>query len=191
MTGVQTCALSISRADLFDMMLKIYEATGQEASKLVIQDLGTVVNAITARGKVGEIGTSKIVQLTLWAPRMLKADWDILTAHTFGIGLETNFARKQAAKTIFNVVLATGAILAIAAAMGADVETDPRSSDFLTIKIGNTRFRVPFTRGMTQIVTLIARIITQETKSTATGIDRKSTRLNSSHIPLSRMPSSA
>lgn len=159
-----------ARADLFDMMAKVYEGTGNKMSKPLAEDIGTLVNAITARGKVGQIGASKPVQLLMWAPKMLKADWDILTAHTFGAGLRTGFTRKEAAKTVFNVILATAALDAIAIGMGADVELDPRSSDFLAIRIGNTTIKNPFPRGMTQIVTLISRLITQQTKDSRTKI---------------------
>jgi len=176
----QTSAIR-ARADLFDMMIDISEKTNEKIDDVLIKDLGSVVNAITARGKVGRIGASGPVQLLMWAPRMLKADWDVLTVHTFGAGLKTNFARKQSAKTITNVVIATAAVAAIASAMGADVEKDPRSSDFLQIKKGNTRIRIPFTRGMTQIVTLFARAAMglagkPAVKSTTTG---ELTKLNS------------
>src|SRR3990167_2209127 len=165
-----------TKTSLFKIQKKIYEKTGLPLDDVILKDIGTIVNTITARGKVGQIGSSKPVQLLLWAPRMLKADWDILTGHTFGMGLETNFARVQATKTIFNVVVATAAVAAIAEGLGATVEKDPRSSDFLQIKSGNTRFRIPFTRGTTQIVTLMARLATQSSKSTTTG---KITELNS------------
>ena len=158
-----------AKTGLFKIQKKIYEKTGMPLDDVILKDIGNIVNTITARGKVGQIGSSKPVQLLLWAPKMLKADWDVLTAHTFGAGLETNFARVQAAKTIFNVVVATATIAAIAEGMGATVEKDPRSSDFLQIKSGNTRFRIPFTRGMTQIVTLISRLATSSTKSSTTG----------------------
>ena len=165
-----------ARAGLFDMMLDIYKETGKKADDVLIKDLGNVVNAITARGKVGRIGASKPVELLMWAPRMLKADWDILTGHTFGAGLKTNFAKVQAVKTIINVTIATAATVAIAKAMGAEVETDPTSSDYLQIKKNDTRIRIPFPRGAIQIVTLMARLATGRTKSTITGI---STPLNS------------
>jgi hypothetical protein len=158
-----------ARMGLFKIQKKIYEKTGMPLTDVILEDMGTVINAITARGKLGRIGGSPLVTLFLWAPKMLKADWDVLTAHTFGFGLKTNFARKQAAKTIFNVVVATAGITAIAKSMGAEVETDPRSTDFLKIKVGNTRINTPFARGMPQIVTLFARLLTQKTKS-STGI---------------------
>lgn len=161
-----------ARRGLFKIQKNVYEKRGIPLDKAILEDMGTVINAITARGKVGRIGASAPVQILMWAPRMLKADWDILTAHTFGFGLKTNIAREQAVKTIVGVVVATAAITAIAEAMGADVEKDPTSTDFLKIKVGNTRINSPFARGMPQIVTLFARLITQETKSSY-GIKRK------------------
>ncbi len=147
-----------ARMGLFKIMKQITENSKAGLTDAALRDIGTQVNAITARGKLGQIGTSKLVRALMWAPRMLKADWDILTGHTFGAGLETGFGRKQAAKTTFTVVVATAGLLAIAEAMGAEVEKDPRSSNFLSFKVGNTWFKVPFARGMPQIVTLFSRI---------------------------------
>jgi len=161
-----------ARRGLFKIQKKIYEKKGIPLTDIILEDMGTVINAITARGKVGKIGSSAPVQLLMWAPRMLKADWDVLTAHTLGFGLKTGFARVQAAKTVANVVIATAAITAIAKAMGADVETNPLSTDFLKIKIGNTRINTPFARGMPQIVTLFARLATWKTKNSS-GIIQK------------------
>lgn len=162
-----------ARQSLFKMYTKVYKATNTPIDDALLRDIGTQVNAITARGRVDKIGTSQPVKMLMWAPRMLKADWDILTAHTFGLGLETTVGKKMAAKTIFSVVVITAAITAIAKSMGADVETDPRSSDFLRIKVGNTRFNMPLIRGMPQIVTLAARVLTQESKSSTTGLISK------------------
>lgn len=54
------------------------------------------------------------------------------------------------------------------------VETDPRSSDFLKIRSGNTRFDI--TGGKGSLITLAARAISMQTKSNSTG---KVTPLNS------------
>jgi hypothetical protein len=51
--------------------------------------------------------------------------------------------------------------------LGADVETDPRSSDFGKIRIGDTRFDV--TGGMASLITLAWRLKTNSTKSSTTG----------------------
>jgi len=158
-----------ARRGLFKIQKKIYEAKGIPLDDVVLKDIGTVINAITARGKVGMFLGSKPTQLLLWAPKMMKADWDVLTAHTFGYGLKTKTARIQAVKTITNVVIATAGVTAIAEAMGATVEKNPLSTDFLAIRIGNTRIKTPFGRGMPQIVTLFSRLLTQKTKY-STGI---------------------
>lgn len=156
-----------ARRSLFKIQKKIYEAKGIPLDDVVLGDIGTTVNAITARGRVGQVLGSRPIQLLMWAPRMMKADWDVLTAHTFGFGLKTNVARIQAVKTITNVVIATAAISAIAEAMGAEVEKNPIATNFLRIKIGNTVINSPFARGMPQIVTLFARLLTQKTKTSA------------------------
>lgn len=160
-----------ARADLFDMLYNTRKAAGMELNDTVIKDIGTHVNAITARGKMGQIGNSKIVSLLLWAPKMLKADWDILTGHTFGVGLETKTMRVEALKTIVGVAVATAATAAIADAIDpGSVEFDPRSANFMAIKKGKTTIKIPFPRGMTQLVILMSRLITKQSKSSQTGI---------------------
>jgi hypothetical protein len=164
MTAFQGSAIR-ARMELFDMFANMAKKKGMEMDTQLARDIGNHVNAITARGKVGAIGGSPVTKLLLWAPRMLKADWDILTAHTGGKGLKTNLMRKQAARTILQTVALTAATAAMAEGMGADVEWDPRSNKFLSIKWGNTTFKNPFPRGMAQIVTLLARGFTQQTKN--------------------------
>ncbi len=161
-----------ARKGLFKIMKKVYQKKGIPLDNVVLEDIGNVVNSITARGKTGRILSSPIIQTLMWAPKMLKADWDVLTGHTFGFGLKTNVARVEAAKTIFNLVVVTAAISAIAEGMGADVEKDPRATDFLKIKMGDTRINSPFLRGIPQLITVLSRIATGETK-TSTGIVKK------------------
>lgn len=161
-----------ARLGLWDIMKQADKAKGIELDEAGIRDRGKIINSITARGELGRIGTSEPVRLLMWAPRMLKADWDILTGHTLGFGLETKGARVQAAKNLTNIVIVTAAISAMAEAMGAQVEKDPRSTDFLKIKIGNTRINTPFARGIPQIVTLFSRLATGESKS-STGLINK------------------
>jgi hypothetical protein len=161
-----------AKISLFKIQKNIYDSKRIKLDDTRLKDVGKIVNSIVGRGQVGQIGSSAPVRLLMWAPKMLKADWDVLTGHTFGFGLETKEARIQAADTILRVVIATAAISAVAAAFGADVEDDPRSTDFLKIKIGNTRINTPFARGMPQLITLISRILTRETKS-STGIISK------------------
>ena len=79
---------------------------------------------------------------------------------------------------IFHQVLALG-LMALLASPGAMAQNYPNKP---------IKFIVPFPAG--SATDNVGRILAQA-MGEALGQDRKSTRLNSSHIPLSRMPSSA
>lgn len=147
-----------ARFGLFDAFVEAAKKSGKELSPELVDDMSNHILAITARGKVGKTLGSPLVRRLMWAPKMLKADWDILTAHTFGAGLKTNYMKKQALETITRVVTATAASVVIAEAMGFEVEKDFRSSKAMSVKVGNTYFKIPFPRGMVQIVTLLTRM---------------------------------
>ena len=99
---------------------------------------------------------------------MLKGNWDVLTAHTGGLGLETNFARQQAALNLVKVISSSAAIMTLANAINpGSAETNPESSDFGKIKIGNTR--IDYTGGASSLIVLASRLIMGKTKSTTTG----------------------
>jgi hypothetical protein len=153
------------RIETYKLLKNIAEKNGVEWSELQIKDVGKLVNSMTARGYSGE--GDKIVRLVMWAPKMLVADWNVLTAHTLGAGLETNFARKQAAYNLLKVIMSMASIMTISNAISPkSAEIDPRSSDFGKIKVGNTRFG--FTGSKSALVVLASRMITNQTKNTTT-----------------------
>lgn len=155
------------RTDTFDLLHDIAIKDGVEMTKEQVKDLGTLINAITARGSFGEREQLGVVRLVLWAPKMLKGNYDVLTGHSLGVGLKTNFARKQAAKNWVKIISISALIMAIANALDpGSAETDPRSSDFGKIKVGNTR--IDFTGGAGSLVTLAARLLTGEYKKATT-----------------------
>ena len=158
-----------ARINNFDLIHNIAKKNDVDVTdKVQIQNIGKLVNAITARGDLGKLGDGGIVRLVLWAPKMLKANWDVLTAHTGGYGLETSFARQQARLNLLKVVGTTAGVVAIANAIQpGSVELDPRSSDFMQIKVGRTRYDI--TGGAHSLVTLIARLATMSSKSSMTG----------------------
>jgi len=161
------------RMDLADHFYKMYKSMGVEMTDALLKDIGKHVNAITARGKMGRFGGSRPVNLLLWAPRMLKADWDILTAHTGGAGLTTNTMRLAAARTIAQVMIGSAGAVGVTESINpGSVELDPRSTAFGEVQVEDTQIPVHFGRGMAQIVTLAARMITQQTKSSKTDIIR-------------------
>ncbi len=161
------------RTKSFDLLAGIAEKNQVEMTKVQIKDIGTLINAATARGKWGKTGEPAIVRMVLWAPKMLKGNWDVLTAHTLGAGLDTAFARKQAAINLAKVIAEIGAVMGMMdAIIPGSVEWDPHSSDFGKIRFGNTRFDI--TGGKAALVVLAARMLPKAlgggyTKSTTTG----------------------
>ena len=162
-----------ARINLFDKIYEIAKKNGVNIKDVVeIKEMGHLINSVTARGSLGKMGEGGVIKALLWAPKMLKADWDVLTAHTGGAGLKTKFARQQARYNLVKIVASTTAVVAIINAIKpGSVETDPTSSDFLKIKVGDTRTNISGGKG--SIITLLARGVTLKTKSTATGIKKK------------------
>lgn len=154
------------RIGYFDLLLDMAKKNGAEINTKLIKDLGAVVNGLTARS---HIGGSKFVNVVLWAPRMMMANVNVLTGHGLGAGLSTKFARIEAAKNLIKITAETAAVAAVLnAIVPGSVELDPRSSDFLKYKDGNTR--IDMTAGSGQYITLVARFLTGQTKNTQTKI---------------------
>lgn len=155
------------RTKLFDLLSERAKDNGVDMTdKYQIKSLGTIINSLTAKGQFGYKAEGAL-RLILWAPRMIKANIDVLTGH---LGQDISpFARKQAAINLLKIVTTSATIMMIANALKPkSAETDPRSSDFGKIKIGNTRF--DFTGGAASLITLASRLITQSTKSATTGV---------------------
>jgi len=168
------------RINNYKLLRNLAKNNGVEWSDTQIKDIGKLVNSMTARGYSGE--GDKIVRLVMWAPKMLVADWNILTGHTLGTGLETSFARKQAALNLLKVILTSASVMTIANAIKPNsAETDSRSSDFGKIKVGNTRFG--FTGSKGALMVLASRLVTNSMKSTTTG---KVTKLGEGYKPNTR-----
>jgi hypothetical protein len=181
------------RTDLYDLMSDMAKNNGLKINESLIKDMGKVVNSLTARGKWGKYGESPIVKLLLWSPRMLKGNLDILTAHGFGVGLENNFARKEAFKNVLKIVGTITTLLMIARAMKKDsTEFDTTSSNFGDIVVNDTKMsrilgtladfvgisssaangkqKFDVTGGMNSLIIFASREIQNKQKSAATGV---------------------
>jgi hypothetical protein len=75
------------------------------------------------------------------------------------------FARAEAMRGARNTVAAIGTFMFVAKTLGAEVNFDPRSSNFTKIKIGNTR--IDIAGGFSQYVRFIAQEMTREAISSA------------------------
>jgi hypothetical protein len=146
---------------MFRNRMDLYEHFADVAQKNGYKDptglgIGKFVNSLTGRGNLGKYEkAADVFNVWFFSPRRVKSHWDVLTAHAFDKEVSP-FMKKQAAYSLLKIVGGTATVLTLAKAMGADVEIDPRSSDFGKIKIGNTRFDI--SGGMTSLIVLAARL---------------------------------
>lgn len=157
------------RADLFDKYLDIAKEAGIDITdKVELQSIGKMVNSLTGRGTLGKLEpAASTINNVFFSPRFLKSHFDVLTAHQFQKGA-TPFVKKQAAINLVKIIAAQAAIIAIANSIQpGSAETDPRSSNFGKIRVGNTRFDV--SGGSGSLATLAARLLTMSSKSATTG----------------------
>ena len=168
-----------NRADLYDYYTDVAKKSG--ITKTTGIGIGKLANSLGSRGSLGRLEpVADVLNVAFFSARNLKANIDVLTAHLLDKEVRgSKFARKQAAINTLRIISGTAAVLAMASAMGADVEDDPTSADFGKIKVGNTRFDV--TGGMGSIVVLAMRLLTGKVTSTTTG---KVTKIRSEEFTL-------
>lgn len=175
------------RADVFDKLIDVAKKSDVELTPDELLSIGKMVNSLTGRGSLGRFEPAADVFNSLFfSPRFVKSQIDLLTQPVTGAG-GSAFVRKQAALNLLKVLGGTAAVLATARAVNKDsVETDPRSSDFGKIRIGNTRFDM--TGGMSSLATLAARLASTSTKSSTTGQVRPLNQTSASGKPVFGAP---
>jgi hypothetical protein len=135
----------------------------------VVRQITHVVNAFTGRGELGKgdkyAQAGPLLSAVFFSPRKIMATVNMFDPRIYLSSSPT--ARKAALRQMIGSVGITTTVLALAKMAGGEVETDPRSSDFGKIKIGNTRIEV--TGGNNTYATFIARLATNQSKSSTTG----------------------
>lgn len=165
--------LNKMRVDIFRKGMDAFLADGKtpENSPELYKALASHINNITGRGNVGGKLENAVPALNtlFFSPRLMASR----------INLLTNFANplfyKNVPKEVRNMYfkdmakfLGFGAtLIGVAALSGASVELDPRSSDFLKIKVGDTRYDV--LGGFQQYVRTVAQIVSGQKKNLSTG----------------------
>lgn len=156
-----TAAINEGRNWLFDQMLSkmdpadLTEAGLRNGGIDQLKSIGRLVNASTGRGDLAKVLTDNKIagQPLLWAPKLLAGRVQ-LPVSMFS---SNPIVRTEAARQMIAFVGVNTALLGMIKASGvADVEMDPRSSDFGTIRIGNRRFD-PWA-GYKPLVNVIARL---------------------------------
>lgn len=154
------------RADVFDDILRKAKDVGASSPQLE-ESLASFVNAATGRGNLGVFNrASGLLSTALFSPRLLASRLNLLNP-AFYYKLEP-MVRKEALKSLFTFAGMGATVLGIAKLGGAEVSTDPRSSDFGKMKFGNTRYDI--WGGFQQPIRAAAQMITGQSVSSTTNL---------------------
>lgn len=155
------------RADVFDKIVTHEQAIGHELDDKALDSIAGFINTASGRGDLGKYleQHSTTLSATLFSPRLWKSRLDLLNP-VYYAKLDP-VARKYALQTAGTFATEAGAILGLATLAGAQVETDARSSDFLKIKVGNTRYDI--LGGLQQNLVFLWREMSGEKKNSESG----------------------
>lgn len=152
------------RADTFDDLVRRSVAAGVDfkANPKALSDIASFVNAATGRGNLGKLNSSApLLNGLFFSPRLIASRVTMLNPAYYAT--LSPVVRREAIKSLLTFGTMATSVLALFKMGGAEVEDDPRSSDFGKIKIGNTRYDI--LGGFGQYITLGARLATNETKT--------------------------
>lgn len=152
------------RADTFDNLLTTFKDRGVDIEDPdLLKSLGRYINASTGRGDLGKLeAISNELNMAFFSPRLLKSRVDMMLNPLYYKNLHPE-VRKEAFKSAASVGAYWASMAGLAGLAGATIETDPRSSDFMKGRFGNTR--LDFSGGFGPLAVLSARVFTKEAKS--------------------------
>lgn len=145
------------RADVFTSLYRDAKALGLDVSNTKLtRDIAKFINTATGRGQLGGVLSSgrPLMNAVFFSPGLMASRIQTLNPQYY-MSLDP-FVRKQALTSLASAAGFVSTLLGLAALGGADVEMDPRSSDFGKIKIGNTRYDIA--GGFSQYLTLYSRL---------------------------------
>jgi hypothetical protein len=159
-----TTFLNKVRADTFDYLVEKLGRNG-EVTEVEAKAIANMINVFTGRGKFlhdNQGGkTGEVVNQVLFSPRFLVSRFQVLAGQPLYGG--TMRTRGLVAGEYAKILGAYATVYALASAAGYGPETDPRSSDFGKIVIGNTR--IDPMAGLSQATVFLTRNITGKTKN--------------------------
>jgi len=162
-----TVFLNLQRATIFDMMVDSLPpgTVTLERGK----DIAYYVNIATGRGQPsGFAGGLKKLTGWMWSPSLQLSRIQMMKqAIDVAAGRGDKHVNKIIAKSMARSAFSLSAVYALASMFGADIEDDPRSSDFGKIRFGKTR--IDPLGGFAQYWTLGARLLSGKTRQSTTG----------------------
>jgi hypothetical protein len=169
--------LNKMRADLFKQGVEVFMTEGKTIhnSPELYEGLANFINNSTGRGKLGPLeGSADFLNTVFFSPRLMASRMnmlgltDIFTAGQKGFYSQLpREVRIMAGKDMLKFIAFGMSVLGLSKLAGAEVEDDPRSTDFGKIKVGDTRYDI--WGGFQPYVRLISQVATGQTKSTGSG----------------------
>lgn len=158
------------RTDVFAKTAEQFENEGKtiENNPKLYEALATYINSATGRGDLGKLENSaQILNSAFFSPRLIASRVRLLTnwANPVWYANTPKEVRYMYAKDMLRFIAVGTTLLGLASAAGADVEDDPRSSDFGKIRIGDKRWDI--WGGFQQFVRFFAQLITAQRKNTS------------------------
>ena len=162
------------RADVYDTVTRAWMKTGYQPTTRDLEGLGNYISRATGYGSLGQFeNAAGSIAQGFFSPRLLMAR---LQAPGY-LFHSSPKVRMEAAKDFVTVFGALSALTTLAEVSGAaDVEVDPRSSDFGKIRIGQTRID-PW-GGYQQLARYATQLITGDLKAISTGQIYEATRID-------------
>jgi hypothetical protein len=153
------------RADVFDTMVAALAKNGRP-TLAEARAVAEYINKATGRGGLGPLESAAVpLAHVFFAPRYLTSRLQLLAGQPlWGGSVRT---RVLIAKEYVRAAVGLALVSALAAAAGAGLEPDPRSSDFAKFRFGRTR--IDMAAGLAQPTTFLARNLTNRTKATTGG----------------------
>jgi hypothetical protein len=158
--------LNYARFHSYTDLLTAARVAGEDVSlgSSAARDLARVVNDFSGRGAIGKddiyASAGPILNGLFFAPRKTTAMVQMFNPVRYLNPNISPTARKAALRNLTGSLAATGAVIGLSRAMGAEVNIDPRSINFLKIGVGRTKFDI--TGGNAIYLRLLGRIATNE-----------------------------
>jgi hypothetical protein len=169
-SGFNRAATAYLNKVRFDNWLAMRKSMTRKGGPTALEDaaIAQFVNESTGRGTLGKFEPAAVfLGRTMFAPRYFWSRVQLLAGHSMwaGTGRTRVAIAKEYARSLIGLWLYYGMLGMGAKALGKSVslETDPRSSDFGKVKIGDTRLD-PLA-GLAQVITFVGRTISGQTKT--------------------------
>lgn len=149
------------RADSFDAMANSLARTS-ELTPVEAKAIANFVNVATGRGNFGMKDNALVgLNTVFFAPRYVASRFQLLVGQPLYVG--TARTRSLIAAEYARYLAGIAIVYGLATLDGAEIEQDPRSSDFGKLRYGDTR--IDPLSGLAQVTVLMSRLATGETKT--------------------------